>query len=90
MLDFDFLDDPDFGLAKTISKAPVGQFMPEIDQDMYSNEMEDFDNPCFSNEIKSDHFCFKLAPNQDVLTNFVKTHSSKLNSKSSSTTWLLK
>lgn len=72
--DYSFLDNEDFGLAKSFSTAPVLNLDPHINlaqkkeadlEHELTNEMND----C----IVEDGFCFKLAPGQNVRINQVFT-----------------
>jgi hypothetical protein len=69
-LDFNFSDIEDFGMAKCFSKAPVGMIAPQFasEETMVNHQGPDM-NECenmLANEIRSDGFCFKLAPTEDV------------------------
>lgn len=80
-MDFAFLDDEDFGLAKSFSTAPLTLIAPNID--LAKKEAVDLDSEYTStmaNELVTDGFCFKLYPGEDVrdLTKFVYSSFSKL------------
>jgi 20S proteasome subunit beta 5 len=61
----DFLDDADFGSPDFFTKVPIETMGPTLGLDVNQNEA-DFEDECEINseigEIKSDGFCFKLAP----------------------------
>lgn len=64
--DLEFLDNPEFGEPDFFTKAPVGLMGPTLGFDV-NQEEADF-GECEINEdigeIKSDGFCFRLAPNE--------------------------
>lgn len=67
---FNFSDVEDFGMAKCFSKAPLGMITPHFagEAEMVNHHGPDM-NECeqvLANEIRSDGFCFKLAPTEDV------------------------
>ena len=69
-LSFNFSDVEDFGMAKCFSSAPLGMIAPHFaaEEEMVSHRGPDM-NECekaLGNEIRSDGFCFKLAPTEDV------------------------
>jgi len=67
LCDFSFAGEEDFGLAKSFSKQPLGTIAPGItDSKVTSTEdvEREFEN-ISHNEIKSEGFCFKLAPTED-------------------------
>jgi hypothetical protein len=74
---FSFLDDEDFGLAKSFSKAPFCSIAPGFNY--AQKEQADIENE-YSNHICTDYvtdgFCFKLSPGEDVshLTKNVKLY----------------
>jgi hypothetical protein len=65
-MDFNFMANEEFGLAKSFTTAPVGLLAPLTS--LKSMEEPSADNECEShmgNEIKADGFCFKLHPSED-------------------------
>jgi hypothetical protein len=67
MMDFSFLDDEDFGLAKSFSSAPVTSLAPQYPYDKKDSvEVEKQVTDIMDRELVSDGFCFKLAPCEDV------------------------
>jgi hypothetical protein len=66
-MDFSFMDNEDFGLAKSFSTAPALTLNPKTNfAQKESGDIEhqfDADNEC---AVVTDGFCFKLAPGQDV------------------------
>jgi 20S proteasome subunit beta 5 len=66
--DLDFLDDPNFGDPDFFTKAPISAMGPTLGFSMNMNEA-DFNNEFDVNEdlgeIKSDGFCFRLAPDEN-------------------------
>jgi hypothetical protein len=72
-LHFNFSDVEDFGMAKCFSNAPIGMIGPHFanEEEMvpaYGTDMKECEK-AMSNEIRSDGFCFKLAPTEDVSSN---------------------
>lgn len=68
-LDFSFLDNEDFGLAKSFSTAPLLSIAPLTN--FAQREQVDVEKELteeLSESFVSDGFCFKLAPGQDVST----------------------
>ena len=68
-MNFDFLDSDDFGLAKSFSTAPTLAISPFAD--MSQKESVDVEHQLTeeianTGEYRSDGFCFKFAPGQDV------------------------
>jgi hypothetical protein len=66
--DFTFMDDEDFGLAKSFTTAPIGIIMPSIDlkQAEVPNPEKECEEQVLNNsEIRADGFCFKLHPTED-------------------------
>lgn len=63
-MEFSFLENEDFGLAKSFSTAPVLQITPHVS--LASREQEDvehsLENEMQTGEYISEGFCFKLAP----------------------------
>jgi hypothetical protein len=92
-LNFDFLADEDFGLAKSFSRAPVCALAPstnfakrqEVDVEREYTDM-------YQSEIVSEGFCFKLSPDGDVRLNqiLLTLNYSKLLSKGNSKRWPLR
>lgn len=65
---FDFLENEDFGLAKSFTTAPIGIISPAIDLKLAEQPDVDreFENQVLHNsEIRADGFCFKLHPAED-------------------------
>jgi len=61
-----YLDDEDFGLAKSFTTAPMGLITPSIS--LKSQEKPDLYKECEKlqeNEIKAEGFCFKLHPSEN-------------------------
>lgn len=93
MLNFDFLADEDFGLAKSFSRAPVCTIAPSIDHSKKQEvDVEKEYTDMLQPEIVSEGFCFKLAPGEDVRLNQISLtlKYSKLPSKGNSRRWLLR
>ncbi len=65
MEDFSFMDDPDFGLAKCFSNAPL-TVMPQIKLSTREHTPVEDIGVENLNEIVSDGFCFKVAPCENV------------------------
>lgn len=66
-MDFSFLDNEDFGLAKSFSTAPLGMIAPAVN--LKKKEQVDLEHEytdVISNEYVSDGFCFKLFPGENV------------------------
>jgi len=66
-IDFSFMDNEDFGLAKSFSTAPVSLIAPQISlasKEQVAPEKE-YTECMEQNEIKAEGFCFKLAPTED-------------------------
>lgn len=66
-IDFSFLDNEDFGLAKSFSTAPILAIAPQTNfaqKEQVDIEKELTDQ--LSDSVVTDGFCFKLAPGQDV------------------------
>ncbi len=61
-MDFSFLDNEDFGLAKSFSKAPVCALAPLFPYDKKDVEVENQMTDAIDNQLVSEGFCFKLAP----------------------------
>ena len=67
MLDFSFMDNEDFGLAKSFSTAPICALAPQYAFNKKDQiEVEEEATHALENELISDGFCFKMAPCQDV------------------------
>src|SRR5690348_12574174 len=69
-MDFSFLDNEDFGLAKSFSTAPLGCIAPQVN--MKQKEQVDLDKEyteAVSNSCVTDGFCFKLYPGENVSLN---------------------
>ena len=72
-MDFSFLDNEDFGLAKSFSTAPILSIAPHIPlaakaQEDVEHALEQDGN---AGEFVTEGFCFKLAPGNNVrLTKF--------------------
>ena len=67
---FNFSDIEDFGMAKSFSNAPLGMMAPHMasEEEMVHHGGPD-EHECekaMSNDIRSNGFCFKLAPTEDV------------------------
>jgi hypothetical protein len=66
-MDFSFLDNEDFGLAKSFSTAPILSIAPKTDFSM--KERGDIEHELSEQAPEafvSEGFCFKLAPGQEV------------------------
>jgi len=66
-IDFSFMDNEDFGLAKSFSTAPVSLIAPQISlasKEQVAPEKE-YTEVMEQSEIRADGFCFKLAPTED-------------------------
>ncbi|CAI2376325.1 unnamed protein product [Moneuplotes crassus] len=64
--DLDFLDQPEFGEPDFFTKAPIELMGPTLGLDIHQNEA-DFEEADINEdigEIKSEGFCFKLAPDE--------------------------
>ena len=69
-MDFSFLDNEDFGLAKSFSTAPILAIAPQTNfaqKDLGDVERE-LSQEAPGEAFLSDGFCFKMAPGQDVTT----------------------
>ena len=65
-MDCSYLDDEDFGLAKSFTKAPWSIIAPNMT--LKQSEEPDLEKPMENltlNEIRSDGFCFKMHPSED-------------------------
>jgi hypothetical protein len=66
-MDLSFLDKEEFGIAKSFTTAPVSLIAPDIN--FHSAQNVDIEKQgeqeAANHEIRSDGFCFKLAPSQD-------------------------
>lgn len=71
-MDFSFLDNEDFGLAKSFSTAPILSIAPGTN--FGQKERGDIEHELTESAPEafiSEGFCFKMAPGQDVrLTKF--------------------
>ncbi len=66
-MDLSFLDNEDFGLAKSFSTAPILSIAPHVN--FQQKERADIDHELSeeaSEAFVSEGFCFKLAPGQNV------------------------
>jgi hypothetical protein len=76
--DFSFMDNEDFGLAKSFSTAPILTLAPGTNfEEKERGDIEhELDQELHTGEYVSEGFCFKLAPGQDVsaLTKFLYQH----------------
>lgn len=74
-LHFNFSDIENFGMAKCFSNAPMGMIGPHFatEEEMVDPSGTDMKEceKAMANEIRSDGFCFKLAPSEDVSFNQV-------------------
>lgn len=67
-MDWEFTGEDDFGLASSFSSAPVFAFAPTL-EGKHHTSFKDVQAEAESDrtdEIRSDGFCFKLAPTEDV------------------------
>ncbi len=66
-MDFGFLDNEDFGLAKSFSTAPILAIAPHTNfAQKELGEVERELSEQAPDAFVSEGFCFKLAPGQDV------------------------
>lgn len=68
-MNFNFLESEDFGLAKSFSTAPVLAISPFTDlaqKETGDIEHELSEELANTGEYRSEGFCFKFAPGQDV------------------------
>ena len=65
--DFSFLDNEDFGLAKSFSTAPILAISPHTNfQKKEAAEVEHELSLALTDAYTSEGFCFKMAPGEDV------------------------
>jgi hypothetical protein len=68
-MDFGFLDNEDFGLAKSFSTAPILAIAPHVN--FAQREQGDLEHQLNmetpAEAFVSEGFCFKMAPGQDVM-----------------------
>ena len=72
-MDFSFLDNEDFGLAKSFSTAPILSIAPHVN--FGQKERVDIEHELSLAAPKafvSEGFCFKMAPGQDVRQSLTK------------------
>ena len=72
-MDFSFLDNEDFGLAKSFSTAPILSIAPHLSLKAKENDDVEhvLDREMQHGEFISEGFCFKMAPGHEVrLTKF--------------------
>ena len=69
------MDNEDFGLARSFTKSSVCAIAPQFDHDK-KQTVDVEDELCYNleNELKSDGFCFKLAPGENVIFNIYKVN----------------
>ena len=67
-MDFSFLDNENFGLAKSFSTAPILSIAPltNFAQKELGDVERELSEQAMPEAFVSDGFCFKLAPGQDV------------------------
>jgi hypothetical protein len=65
-MNFDFASADDFGLAKNFSPAPTMMITPEVKHEEFTNYETDSQFQMGDDEIRSDGFCFKMAPVENV------------------------
>jgi len=65
--DFSFLDNEDFGLAKSFSTAPILSIAPHVNfQQKEKTDIEHELSTASSEAFITEGFCFKFAPGQNV------------------------
>ena len=67
-IDFGFLENEDFGLAKSFSSAPILAIAPQVNfaQRSQGDLEHQLDMEAPAEAFVSEGFCFKMAPGQDV------------------------
>ena len=67
-MDFSFLDNEDFGLAKSFSTAPILAIAPQTNfaQKELGDVEKELSQEAPGEAFLSEGFCFKMAPGQDV------------------------
>jgi hypothetical protein len=67
-MDFSFLDNEDFGLAKSFSTAPILAIAPQTNfqQKELGDVEKELTEQAPGEAFVTEGFCFKLAPGQDV------------------------
>ena len=70
-MDFSFLENEDFGLAKSFSTAPILSIAPGVNNmQKETGDLEhQLDMEAPAEAFVSEGFCFKMAPGQDVIYN---------------------
>lgn len=63
--DYSFMDNEDFGLAKSFTTAPFGLIDPSANLKAHEEPDLEHEAENISTEIKSEGFCFKMHPAED-------------------------